>query len=209
MDTLSIMMSAQPLHLQPTAPSPPNRNESRVKGALSALVVGIIAVVLGIIPILGILLGSVAIILGVLALKRRRSSGLAISGLVLGSLALLTSLMSTAFLASIDYGFVPTVGDVTVVPAAERSGGPENGAGAQESVEGRTAIFGESVTIGDYRIVIHSFELLDSAELQSRSSMIPDLPTGSRFALAEVQTDYPISFRWTTPLFECHSGEFM
>lgn len=63
--------------------------------AITALVLGIVALILCWIPfvgIVGLVLGIVAIIMGIVGLKQ--SKGLAITGIVLGSLAILIGLLS-------------------------------------------------------------------------------------------------------------------
>ncbi|KZX22155.1 Ltp family lipoprotein [Rathayibacter tanaceti] len=63
--------------------------------AIAALVVGIIAFLVGLVPVFGALVGIAAIVLGVLALHRRQSKGLSIAGIALGGVALLVSLATT------------------------------------------------------------------------------------------------------------------
>jgi hypothetical protein len=59
------------------------------------LVVGIVAFLVGWVPVLGILAGGAAVVLGVLALRKHQSKGLAITGLGLGSIAAVTSIITT------------------------------------------------------------------------------------------------------------------
>ncbi|MBP2414955.1 hypothetical protein JOF48_003754 [Arthrobacter stackebrandtii] len=66
--------------------------------ATAALVVGIIAVLGGAVPVLGLLLGATAIILGALALRRKRSRGKSLTGLILGAVAAATSIIVTVLL---------------------------------------------------------------------------------------------------------------
>jgi hypothetical protein len=84
----------------PPAYSPqPGRPPQPSNGlAVAALVVGIVAFLLGLLPIAGLLLGAGAIVLGVVALRRPNRKGLAILGLILGSVAALTSLVTTVAL---------------------------------------------------------------------------------------------------------------
>lgn len=67
----------------------------RMALAIAALAVGILAFLIGFLPFLGFLAGGAAIALGIIALRARQSRPLALSGLVLGSLAALTSLVLT------------------------------------------------------------------------------------------------------------------
>lgn len=96
------MSQTPPTYSQPTgqpfapytgAPAP----QKRAGGlAVSALVVGIAAFVFGWAPVFGAIVGIVAIVLGVLALRKQQSKGMAITGLVLGAVAALTSISFAA-----------------------------------------------------------------------------------------------------------------
>ena len=57
--------------------------------AITALILGIIGLVLLWVPILGALLGLVGLILGIIALKKRQSKGLSLTGLITGGVALI------------------------------------------------------------------------------------------------------------------------
>jgi hypothetical protein len=63
--------------------------------ALGALIAGIVAAVLGWVPVAGLLVGILAIVLGVIALRKGQSKVLAIIGIVLGAGAALVSLIFT------------------------------------------------------------------------------------------------------------------
>ncbi|WP_254631473.1 MULTISPECIES: Ltp family lipoprotein [unclassified Curtobacterium] len=69
--------------------------------AIAALVVGIAAFLFGLIPVFGALVGIAAIILAVLAIRRQQSKGLAVTGLVLGILATLSSVGTAAGLGAL------------------------------------------------------------------------------------------------------------
>ncbi|WP_223624029.1 Ltp family lipoprotein [Microbacterium sp. EST19A] len=76
--------------------------ESKPTPVLSivALIAGIIAFFTGIVPILGVILGLGAIALGVFALMKQQRKGLAVAGIVLGSIAVITSIAVTAGIAA-------------------------------------------------------------------------------------------------------------
>lgn len=85
----------QPASLQYGAPTGPTKTNGL---ALTALIVGIAALVLCWVPVLGLLLGIVAVILGILGMKKASDGGgkgLAIGGLATGALALLIGLFVT------------------------------------------------------------------------------------------------------------------
>lgn len=93
--------------VEPTVPAPgafpqqPNSTPTAPKAlALSALIVGIVAFLTGLLPAVGAVIGAVAIVLGIIALVKKQSKGLAIPGIVLGAIALVTSIAMTAGFAT-------------------------------------------------------------------------------------------------------------
>ncbi|HTN59428.1 MAG TPA: Ltp family lipoprotein [Protaetiibacter sp.] len=62
--------------------------------------VGIVAFLSGLAPFWGIIAGAAAVVLGVLALKKQQSKGMALTGLILGAVAVLTSLVTTITLVA-------------------------------------------------------------------------------------------------------------
>lgn len=96
--------------------------------ALAALIVGIVAFLTGFVPFFGFLAGGTAVLLGLLALKRRQPKGLSITGIALGGVAALTSLIMTITLIadppSLDRAAAPesvllTVPDLKGMPGDE------------------------------------------------------------------------------------------
>jgi|GEM_PF-807929 len=90
---------------QPHHGGPPPARPTNVV-AIVALIAGVIAFLTGLVPVLGLLLGIAAVVLGVLGLRKAKvlhgsGKGLAITGIVLGSIALLTSLLTTVLAGAI------------------------------------------------------------------------------------------------------------
>lgn len=83
--------------------------------ARAALVAGIAAFLLGWLPVLGLLAGGAAIVLAIRASRAGAAKGMWITGLVLGSLAALTSLITTVSLFS---SFGDDAADPAAAPAA-------------------------------------------------------------------------------------------
>ena len=110
-DPLGNSQSVSPQFVPPITP-PPLRSKRIV---IAALTVSIVAFLGGWIPVLGLLLGAAGITLGVIALVKRQSKGLAITSLVLASLAFLTSTVMTIAVAS----GIPTSTSTTVAVPAE------------------------------------------------------------------------------------------
>ena len=63
--------------------------------AIAALIISVVAFLIGWIPVLGLLVGGVGIALAVIMLVKRQSKGFAITSIVLASLAFLTSTATT------------------------------------------------------------------------------------------------------------------
>jgi hypothetical protein len=83
----------QPYPYQPPGPRP-------AQGlAITALVLGIVALVTGWIPGWGVLVGLAAIVFGIIALAKRQGKGMAIGGIVTGVLGLLSSVLIIVFIA--------------------------------------------------------------------------------------------------------------
>lgn len=85
----------------PESPTTKARGLAAKFGAFS-LALGIVAFMIGFVPIGGLLAGAGAIALGVLALRQGQAKGFSITGLILGSLGALTSLaMTIAFFGAL------------------------------------------------------------------------------------------------------------
>jgi hypothetical protein len=77
-------------------PFPPPPPPPEPKGfALTALIVGIVAFIFGWSPFFGAIVGALAVIFGILGLSRKQSKGMSITGLILGGLAFVTSVVVT------------------------------------------------------------------------------------------------------------------
>src|SRR5690625_3445606 len=63
--------------------------------AVASMVTGIVGLLLGWVPILGLLIGIAAIILGILALRKRQSKPMSWVGIVAGALSALGSILVT------------------------------------------------------------------------------------------------------------------
>ncbi|MET4780165.1 Ltp family lipoprotein [Glaciihabitans sp. UYNi722] len=63
--------------------------------AVAALVVGIVAFLTGLVPVLGAIIGIAALVVGILALSKQQSKGMAITGIVLGGVAIVASISMT------------------------------------------------------------------------------------------------------------------
>jgi len=96
-----------PAYRTATAPLPPPPQRQAAGLALAALIVGIVAFILGWIPVFGAVVGIVAVILGILALRKHQSKGRALTGVILGVIGVLASI-SMLF---VSFALVNTVSD--------------------------------------------------------------------------------------------------
>ncbi len=81
-------------------PAAPGTPKTPIGFAIAALIVGIVAFLSGLAPVWGLLVGLAAAALGVIALMKKQNKGLALTGLILGGIAALTSLIVTIALIS-------------------------------------------------------------------------------------------------------------
>ena len=110
----------------PSYDSPPQARPLSSGMAIAALVLGIVALLLFWTVFGGILLGLVAIVLGVIALRRVRKGiaagrGMAITGVVLGTLGLLGALAWAALFA----WFFNSSGGATLTECLANAGGDQ------------------------------------------------------------------------------------
>lgn len=86
----------------PVAVTPPTNPQPTNGLAIAAMVIGIVAFLLGWVPFLGFALGVTAIVLGIIGLKKSAGKGMSIAGLATGGLAVLLNLVFVAiFLTSL------------------------------------------------------------------------------------------------------------
>lgn len=94
--------------------------KGRTGFALASLLIGIGAFFVGLIPIVGALCGIAAIVLGIVALRKSQSKAMSVTGIVLGSLALLASIATTAGIgAAVTSGANSSPSAVAESPTAE------------------------------------------------------------------------------------------
>ena len=79
----------------PPPPAPHTVGKPAQGFAVAALIAGIASFLIGWMPFLGVLVGAAAVVFGILALRRRQSKGFAVTGIVLGGVAGLTSIVTT------------------------------------------------------------------------------------------------------------------
>jgi len=81
-------------YAQPYSYAPPALGQRTSQGlAIAALVLGLIAFLTGWIPAWGLLIGGLAVVLGGIAVAKRQSKGMAITGIVTGAIGAVSSLL--------------------------------------------------------------------------------------------------------------------
>lgn len=95
--------------------------------ALSALIVGIVAFITGLLPVVGLLIGLAAIALGTIAIIKKQPKGFAVTGIILGAIALLASIAMTIGVANLASNPRPRPAAVeSAEPSAKPSGTPSS-----------------------------------------------------------------------------------
>jgi hypothetical protein len=106
----------------PPRPRPPHPPQNSVTGlALAGLIVGICAFAVGFIPIVGVIIGIIACALGIVALHKRQHKVLALTGAILGGLAILASLAVTIGIATYVNGLAERSETAVAESQAERA----------------------------------------------------------------------------------------
>lgn len=108
-------MQQQPQYAPPVAPATP-------KGlAITALIVGIVAFLMGLLPVIGALLGIGAVVFGAIALAKKQPKGLALTGLILGAVGLLASIGMTLGLGAIGNELAKPIDKIEIEAPAEEN----------------------------------------------------------------------------------------
>jgi len=125
---------------------------------IAALIVGIVAFLSGWLPVWGLLVGVAAVVLGIIALKKSKANkGFGITGVVLGGIAVLTSLVFTIFwVLAFSIATVGTGGALNVVKTAQDSLKAQS-ASAQAQIDAKKDFSkGSTATFGDFEVVVKS-----------------------------------------------------
>lgn len=130
----------------PTSPSPGTTNGL----AIAAMVVGIVAFVSGWIPFWGFLAGAAAVVLGIIALKKPTGKGFSITGIITGGLAVLSSLIATAF-------FIITLVAGTAILGEAGNQLQQQSQQSQEMIDAKKDFAkGETATFGTLEVKVNS-----------------------------------------------------
>lgn len=103
---------SQPTPIMQTQ-TPINQPVSAGGLAIAAMVIGIVSLIIGWVPFLGFCIGITAIILGIVALKKKQSKGMSITGIITGAVSIVWNIViSIIFIVSI-LGAAITAGEIT------------------------------------------------------------------------------------------------
>ena len=107
------MESAQPTQPAPAAPSPQPSKSASNGLAITALVLGIVAFCVGWTGPFGLVVAAAAVVFGIIALVKRQSKGMGITGVVLGGIAFITALIITSLGVALIGGAAQYANDVS------------------------------------------------------------------------------------------------
>lgn len=130
------------------APAPVAAPQGQSNGlAIAAMVVGIVALLGGLLPFWGFCLGVVAVILGIVGLKKPAMKGMSITGIVTGGIAVLWSVFVTlAFIALLFTG--AAVGNQVVEEANKIDAESQSLVDSKKDfTAGQTAVFGDTLEV--------------------------------------------------------------
>jgi len=159
--------------------------------AIAALVGGIVAFFSGLAPFWGIIVALAAVILGIIALRRGQSKGLALTGLILGAVGGVVSIIATIVfvVALVAAG---NLGNVTVDPGTgqEQPGEePPVVAGPDGSRENPLAI-GATISSDEFDVVVNSITV-DATDEVVGENMFNDHPEdGMIYSLVNASITY-------------------
>lgn len=183
------------------APSAPPASPGKGM-AVTALIIGIVALLGVAIPVLNVLsaiLAVVGLILGIIALTKATSKGLPLSGVIVSGLALLLSLV---FIVVYVAGFTNAVNDVrddtSIVDEEQVDAEPEAPEAPAESEQGtrdNPAPLGSTIEItefGDpvYELTMGPSTLDASAQVLAENQFNEAPPAGFQYALVPVTVTY-------------------
>ncbi|GAA3285150.1 DUF4190 domain-containing protein [Nesterenkonia halobia] len=180
---------------------------------ITAMVLGIIAVVIAFIPVLGVggfILGLVAVVLGIVAVIKRKGRGQGIAGIITGVLSLIIAGIVTAltglFVSAVDEEIqnseneldssVEETEGASEETAAEddassesAGSGGSDGSGDAGSRENPLAL-GETASAGDWEITINDVIFDADEQIAAENQFNEEAPEGSSYALIDTTVTY-------------------
>lgn len=142
-----------PVPETPAATPPTSNTPAATNGlAIAAMVVGIVAFISGWLPFWGLLVGVAAIVLGFIALKKPTGKGMAITGIITGALAVLTSIIFTVL-------FVVTLVAGTAFVNEAKNQVDQETAQSQEKIDAKKDFAkGEVAQFGTFEVTVNSVQ---------------------------------------------------
>src|SRR5690606_35709970 len=142
-------------------------------------------------PFLGLILGLAAVALGVIALVKRQSKGLAITGTALGAVALIVSLIATLVAGALTAAVVGAASEVAeqaevTAPGVESDGAESSDQGTREN----PYPLGTLVSSDDWDVTITSFTPNVTDEVAAANMFNEVAPEGSQYAMIEASATY-------------------
>lgn len=97
-------------------PQPPQGPVTPKGLAITALILGIAALIFAWVPFLGFILGAVGVILGIMALVKKQPKGLGLTGLILSAVAVIAGLIVTIIAAVALFSFGAAIEELETAP---------------------------------------------------------------------------------------------
>ncbi|RLP79864.1 DUF4190 domain-containing protein [Mycetocola lacteus] len=179
-----------PLPQAPVETAPASVPSSRRGLAITALVLGIVAVVFAFFPPLGILLGVIAVVFGIIALVKRQPKGLALTGLILGAVGVIVSVILLV---------VGLIFAANLIEQGQRGEGPLANSSLLPSAEPTEQVDESADTVGaigtpivgdGYTVVINSFTPNQTAEVMAADAENAEPIDGHSYAVVNYTVTY-------------------
>ena len=187
-----------PMYGYGPGPYPPPMQDNQGRGlALGGLIVGIVALVLCWVPVIGLVLSLVGLGLAIAALViavRRRTSakGLAIAGTVVSGVALIAAIVVAAFLSAV----ITSISDSIESASPSASGTnpatstPSTGTGSASATATAAELLpiGTAAEVGEYTVTVSSVQLDATAAILGFSEL--NQPPDGQYVLVTLDVVY-------------------
>ncbi|RLP75941.1 DUF4190 domain-containing protein [Mycetocola tolaasinivorans] len=181
---------------------PPSQNAPApvAKGiAITALIIGIVALLLSFLPVVGIMVGAIAVIVGIVALVMRQPKRFGLTGLILGAVAVIINVLVTVLFSLLAGSFVKEYdrlqSPATALPAPDATS--ENGTENRVEATGAPVALGTSIVGTDYTVVINSFTPNQTAEVLAADEENFEPEAGNAYAVVNYTVTYTGSAQGT------------
>lgn len=159
---------------------------------ITALVVSIIAFLLGWLPIFGTIAAIIGLGLGIAAIVKRQHKGLSITATVLSVIALITSIVMTILAGTIGQEALKELEARASMSAStsDSSASSESQSGNGQGSRNNPYAIGTTISSADWDVVINSITLNSTEAVLAASSINEAPPEGYSYALINVTATF-------------------